>query len=246
MTDVARDAQLSQAIDTIDLWYGELSAGDKAHDRYWHLLDKAEQAQVKKLQHSLQQQRYIEVHGQLRLLLASYINQPAASINIQKTEHGKPYLADESGLAFNLSHSVNKLVVAVGRNCRLGVDIEHIKHRASLSALVDKCFSEQEASYWNALPEAKKTVAFYRFWTRKEAFVKATGRGIALGLEQCVINPAKPTAFLRIPAGYGPPASWRVFDFDLPDFGTQEPEVCAALATDKAFADVRVYKLAAL
>ncbi|MBK8816964.1 MAG: 4'-phosphopantetheinyl transferase superfamily protein [Methylococcaceae bacterium] len=117
-------------------------------------------------------------------------------------------------MEFNLSHTGNKIAIAVGYRCQLGIDIELCKTRSSLSALVEKCFDKVEKNYWQQLPETLKAQEFYRFWTRKEAFVKATGRGIALGLKICVINPNQPNTFLRIPAKFGLPSEWRIHDIN--------------------------------
>lgn len=218
---------MSEHINAIELWHGELLGDADRYQAYWRVLDQSEQAHVEKLTNDLLHRRYVEVHGRLRMVLAETLDQPADNIRIEKSAYGKPYLADYPDMAFNLSHSGNNLLIAVGRDCRLGVDLEICKPRTNLSALVGKCFAEEEAAYWNNLPEVEKIPAFYRFWTRKEAFVKATGRGIALGLNDCVINPVKPTAFLRVPPECGQPSQWQVLDIDVGQ------GICAAIAADK-------------
>lgn len=224
-------------IDAIDIWHGNIAAEDAHYQNYWRVLDAAEQAHAEKITNDLLRKRYVEVHGRLRKVLAQTLNELPEKISIKKAEHGKPYLADTPELAFNLSHSANALVIAVGWNCQLGVDIEGCKPRTSLAALVDKCFAEEEIAYWNRLPEADKTLEFYRFWTRKEAFVKATGRGIALGLNHCVINPENQAEFLRVPADCGQASTWHVLDIALGQ------GVCSALVTDKNVIGVRVIDL---
>lgn len=223
--------------DIIQIWHGNISVENADYQNYWRVLDAAEQAQAGKFKNDLLRKRYVEVHGRLRKILAQTLNELPERINIKTAEHGKPYLVDTSELAFNLSHSADVMVIAVGRNCQLGVDIEFCKPRTSLAGLVDKCFADEEIAYWNKLPEAEKTVEFYRFWTRKEAFVKATGRGIALGLNHCVINPENPTGFLRVPAEYGEASTWHVEDIDL------GAGLCSALVTDKGIAEIQLIEL---
>ena len=224
--------------DTIQIWHGNIAAEDAHYQNYWRVLDAAEQAHAEKIKNDLLRKRYVEVHGRLRNVLAQTLNESPEKIKIKKAEHGKPYLADTPELAFNLSHSANTMVIAVGWNCQLGVDIESCKPRTSLAGLVDKCFAEEEIAYWNKLPEAQKILEFYRFWTRKEAFVKATGRGIGLGLNRCVINPENQAEFLRVPADYGQASTWHVQDIALGQ------GVCSALVTDKDIVDVRLMDLA--
>lgn len=211
----------------VEIWHGQVTADDVHYQAYWRVLDVAEQTQAGKIKNALLHKRYVEIHGRLRKLLAQTLNQAPEKIRVKKAEHGKPYLADYPELAFNLSHSADRVIIAVGRLCQLGVDIEICKQRINLSGLVDKCFADEEAAYWKKLPETQKYQEFYRFWTRKEAFVKATGRGIALGLNKCVINPEKPTEFLTVPTDYGPTSAWRVLDIDLGQ------EVSCAVVADK-------------
>ena len=221
-------------INEVEIWHGKVTAEDAHYQAYWHVLDEAEQAQARKFKNALLTKRYVEVHGRLRNTLAQMLNQPPEKINIKKAGHGKPYLADNPELAFNLSHSADRLMIAVGWNSQLGVDIEVCKQRINLPGLVDKCFAEEEASYWNKLPETQKNQAFYRFWTRKEALVKATGHGIALGLNHCVINPENPTEFLRVPDLCGQASAWHVQNIDLGE------GIYGALVADKKFTAIRL------
>ena len=218
----------------VEIWHGKITAEDSHYQAYWRVLDEAEQAHAGKIKNALLHKRFVEVHGRLRNVLAQTLNQPPEKIWIKKAEHGKPYLADYPELAFNLSHSADRLIIAIGWNCQLGVDIEFCKQRINLPGLVDKCFAEEEAAYWTKLPETKKIQAFYRFWTRKEAFVKATGYGIGLGLNHCAINPDNPTEFLRVPGNCGKASEWHVLDIDLGE------GICSALVADKKFTGVRL------
>ena len=218
----------------VEIWYGKVTTEEAHYQAYWRVLDETEQTQARKFKNELLHKRYVEIHGRLRNLLAQTLNQSPEKIKIKKTGHGKPYLPDYPELAFNLSHTADRLMIAIGSHCQLGVDIEICKPRTSLSALVDKCFAEEEAAYWANLPEAQKNLEFYRFWTRKEAFVKATGYGISLGLNHCVINPDKPTDFLRIPDQCGQATAWHVLDIDLGE------GIYSALVADKEFVSVKL------
>jgi 4'-phosphopantetheinyl transferase len=214
-------------IDTIQVWHGDLDGKDVDYQRYWRTLDEFEQAHAERITNDLLHKRYVETHGRLRRILAQTLNESPEKIRIGKGEHGKPYLADNPELAFNLSHSGRNMVVAVAWHCRLGIDIEQCRPRTTMAGLVDKCFAEEEIAYWQTLPEDRKMPEFYCFWTRKEAFVKATGRGIGLGLNRCVINPENPSEFLRVPAGCGQPSTWHIQDIAF------QEHVRAAVVSDK-------------
>ncbi|MDD5579777.1 MAG: 4'-phosphopantetheinyl transferase superfamily protein [Methylobacter sp.] len=224
---------------TVEVWHGNIDVGDERYHHFWQVLDEAEQARAGRLKNELRQKRYVNAHGRLRTILAGILNEPPEKIRIKKGEHGKPYLADNPELVFNLSHSVNTMVLAVAWNCQLGIDIEVGKQRANFSALVNKCFAEEEAAYWNKLPEDQKSREFYRFWTRKEALVKAAGQGLSLGLKRCVVNPENPTEFLRVPAACGQAQAWHVKDIDLGH------DICA-LVRDKSPISIRLVDLESL
>ncbi|MFA5921480.1 MAG: 4'-phosphopantetheinyl transferase superfamily protein [Methylococcaceae bacterium] len=222
----------------VEIWHGKVTAEDAHYQAYWRVLDEAEQTQAGKFKNALLHKRYVEIHGRLRNLLAQTLNHSPEKIRIKKAQHGKPYLADYPELVFNLSDSADRLMIGIGWNCQLGVDIEFCKQRINLSGLVGKCFAEEEAAYWAKLPETQKNREFYRFWTRKEAFVKATGHGIALGLNHCVINPENTTQFIRVPDLCGEASAWHVLDIDLGE------GICSALVADKEFASVRLMDFA--
>jgi 4'-phosphopantetheinyl transferase len=219
---------------SIDFWTAQL---DTENAEYWRVLDNNEKMRAEKFSNTLARQRYVAAHGQLRIILAQYIAQPAAHIQIQKTSLGKPYLAQYPETVFNLSHTDNYLAVAVANDCQLGVDIELCKQRSTMTALVKKCFSSEEADYWRQLPEQQQVRAFYQFWTRKEAFVKATGLGIALGLRECATNPAYPQQFLSVPARCGLASDWHSRDLELGE------NLCAVLVADKAIAAVNIRQI---
>ncbi len=122
----------------------------------------------------------------LRDLLAGYLAIPAADIRFEYLTSGKPQLAAEqnpSALQFNVSHSANMALIAVGSEHRLGVDIEKIRGDVDTSALAERFFSLRERAGLQALPEHLRVPGFFACWTRKEAFLKATGEGLSFPLE---------------------------------------------------------------
>ncbi len=213
----------------IKLWQGEIAARETDYPQYWRILDSIEQQYANTINNVQRHRRYVEIHARLRILLGDAVKAAPEQLLIHKAEYGKPYLADYPELAFNLSHTGNQMVLAMANNCYLGVDIEQCKPRKNLTALVDKCFAEEEKNYWQKLLEAQQIRAFYQLWVRKEAFVKATGRGIALGLNNCVVNPESQNELLRIPENYGLASEWLVQAIDL-----GEPVCGAVVAKNKA------------
>jgi 4'-phosphopantetheinyl transferase len=173
----------------IKYWYGGIGfeEGDSAYQ--WYVLDKYEQQRADGMGNAQLRRRYVATHARLRCLLGGAVNVNPAQLRIHRTQYGKPYLADYPEVAFNLSHTGSTMAVAIAFDCELGIDIELCKPRANLVPLTKKCFGKEELDYWQGLPEIDRALAFYRFWTRKEAFIKATGRGIALGLCHQSVSP---------------------------------------------------------
>jgi len=233
---------LPEAKNTIGLWHGQLADDDVLSQHYVPLLSADELARAESLSNPLMRLRHIEVRGRLRMLLADALQQHPAQLRIARTGEGKPYLPDHPQLVFNISHTANYLAIAIARDCQLGVDIERCRPRANLAALVDKCFAEEEAEYWYGLPDNQKQSAFYQFWTIKEAFVKATGRGIALGLNQCVVNPQQPGQFLRLPDAYGAVEGWGIVGLELVAKSGGDM-LCGAVVVDRPALQVDCFQM---
>src|SRR5207253_10188751 len=94
---------------------------------------------------------------------------------------GKPALADGDGLRFNVAHSHGLALVAVARGRELGVDLERVRPLPAAEAIARRFFSARERAVLDALPLRRRLDAFLSLWTRKEAFLKATGGGLGWG-----------------------------------------------------------------
>lgn len=209
----------------LDIWHGNLEIDESEEQYYLSLLNAQEIEKAKTFSRQEVQKNYIKTRAVLRKILSTYLNILPSKIVINIAKYGKPYIPD-CKVCFNLSHSHNKFVVAVS-NSEVGVDVETGRDRKRLPALVEKCFSDRERQYWHALPKEQQTTMFFRFWVRKEAFVKAVGRGIALGLNRCEIDPENQTHFLTIPQKYGSANLWKIMDVTL-----DEGSICAVVTKD--------------
>ncbi len=200
----------------INVWFSKRDKKNNEH-RYQNLLDHAERKKAAAMVSEQQRIRFIEVRAKLRWVLASYLKIDAKTLVFSQAEYGKPFLPDYPDCHFNISHSGDYLAIAVTNSGEIGIDIEKLKQKSDFYSLVKRCFAEVEQAYWLELPESRKCKEFYRFWTRKEAFVKATGRGIALGLSQCVISPDDPSKMLNVPADYAQEKDWRLYELECPE-----------------------------
>jgi 4'-phosphopantetheinyl transferase len=119
--------------------------------------------------------RAVVARAALRKLLARELGRAPEEVAFTVGPHGKPRLeGHDPAVRFNMSHSADLALVAIARDVELGVDVERIKPRADIHAVARRVFTEAEREAVQVGGEA----AFYRHWVAKEAFVKATGRGI--------------------------------------------------------------------
>jgi 4'-phosphopantetheinyl transferase len=130
---------------------------------------------------------FILAHAALRHILGSYVGHPAATLMIERSAHGKPALRGHK-LAFSLSRSGHTAVCAVAREARVGIDVERLRPVSEVSALVERWFAPAEAASFALVSHPQKAVTFLGLWTRKEAFVKATGEGLLRPLESFVVT----------------------------------------------------------
>ena len=179
------------------------------------LLSDSEQTFAKTLRYPEVKRRYIRVRQGVRQVLGHFLQESAKTIRFAKTDYGKPYLLDYPTVNFNISHTGDSLLIAISLVGAVGVDIEQERQlNTPLLELVRRCFAPEEIAYWQQLPDTLQLAEFYRLWTAKEAFVKAVGRGIGLGLSHCVIAPLA-THLVAIPPEYGTTQDWRLINLAL-------------------------------
>jgi 4'-phosphopantetheinyl transferase len=121
--------------------------------------------------------------GSLRFLLSSYTEIPPAEIGFLYSAKGKPSMKDGGPLQFNVSHSGNLAVFAFATSGELGVDVEQIRSIPDLEQIAANCFCGEEAAELMSLAPEERRRAFFVCWTRKEAFLKATGDGLSTPLD---------------------------------------------------------------
>jgi 4'-phosphopantetheinyl transferase len=154
--------------------------------------------------------------------------------------HGKPFLASpDDGLDFNLSHSGRWLLFAFARGRAVGVDVESMDRAVDWDAVARRFFSAREQAALQSLPAEQRRGAFFRCWTRKEAYLKATGQGVTLGLSRFAVTlaPGGPAALAWVEEG--DPQGWSIADVD------PEPGYAGALCAQGAGWQVRCLTAAA-
>jgi 4'-phosphopantetheinyl transferase len=150
------------------------------------LLSDDEQARAARFRFEEHSRQFVVAHARLRQQLAALLHTEPAGLVLAAGAHGKPRLADAhnlAGLEFNLSHSGSRGLVGWAWKRAIGVDIECWRPMSDEAALVRRYFSVSEIAAYEALAPDARTPAFFNCWTRKEAYVKAVGRGLGLPLD---------------------------------------------------------------
>ena len=156
---------------------------------YLPTLSLEERTRADRFFREVHRRRYVIAHGALRRILADYLDAEPLTLGFVTGEHGKPALApiagaEPAGVEFNLSHSGDLALVAVTRTTPVGVDVEQWDEGVECLELAERFFSPHERRALRALADAPHHViaGFFAAWTRKEAYLKATGHGIVRGL----------------------------------------------------------------
>lgn len=119
----------------------------------------------------------------LRRILSGYLGIPPESVAFAAAERGKPeVLIEGAAPAFNLSHSGRWTLLAFRKDKRIGIDVERENAERAAPEVAARYFSAAEIARMNGIPENRRMAAFFQLWTLKEAYLKATGEGIAGGL----------------------------------------------------------------
>ncbi len=173
--------------DEIHIWRVALQAPSASVlDKMSSTLASDEIDRVKHLRLQRDRERFIVARGILRILLGRYLGCVPQALHFTYNMYGKPSLdnaACRSPLSFNLSHAGGLALVAVTQHRALGVDIEPIRDDLALGQIADHFFSQAEQVSLRALPPTQQIEAFFKVWTRKEAYIKARGEGLSLALD---------------------------------------------------------------
>lgn len=177
--------------------------------------------------------RYVAAHGWMRNVLGRYVSLPPTRLQFDSGPKGKPFLigdANSRALQFNMAHSETMALLAISPTARVGVDVERVRPMPDADELVSRFFSRREADQFRDVPADRKGEAFFNLWTRKEAWLKATGEGIAHLLAQVEVAflPSEPARLLELPKEYETATGWSLSSF------SPAPGYIGAMAVESA------------
>ncbi len=204
-------------------------AGDTAQaERYWPTLSRDEQQRATQLHFVSDRQRFVIARGVLREILGRYLCLAPADIEFAYESRGKPRLPKCASLRFNLAHSHELALIVVAREREVGIDVEQICAAIEAQTLSAQFFAPTEVQALDALPVTERLPAFFRCWTRKEAYLKAIGAGLFKPLDQFAVSlaPGQAAALLEVKWSEAETQRWSLWHLDV------GPHYAAALAVE--------------
>ncbi len=168
----------------IDIWEFPLN---KPFNQANTLLNKTELIRANRYYFDRHRRRFTIARASLRLILGRYLHEEGKQLIFSYGTHGKPQVNHSKALQFNLSHSGELALLAIGYQLPLGIDLEFFSARP-YEGIAKNLFSERELQTFLDLPTFLKPRVFFHIWSQKEAFIKASGLGLSY-----------PTQFFTVP-----------------------------------------------
>jgi 4'-phosphopantetheinyl transferase len=213
-----RDSGDDVCLASIRVWRVELDRTEEEAGALGELLSADEQIRAERFRVARDRLRFRVARGVLRELIGGLLGVSAREVTFSYGLRGKPALLwpEDSQLEFNVSHSHGLALIATSWKRPVGVDIEYQRHDLDFRGIAGRFFTPQEFGEIEAQPEDAQCSAFFRGWARKEAFLKARGDGLWLGLDQfeVSIDPAVPARLLRTAWDLDEARRWTLIDLD--------------------------------
>lgn len=167
---------------TVHVHFYSLDVEEGDLKRLERLLSGEESTRAKRLLNPVVRSRFIAGRGALRQLLCQYLGKEPESLGFAEGEQGKPYLshaAENDRLRFNLTHKQGRAAIAVSGGLEVGLDLEELRDGVPYLKMAERFFVDDETEELVNLPPEQQLAAFYRCWTRKEAYLKGLGTGLS-------------------------------------------------------------------
>jgi len=226
----------------VEIWEGDLDSFNAFLPEWEKLLSSEERERARRYHFEKDRRHFTASRALLRLLLGKKLDKAADALIFHYSEYGRPFLKEghhSNPLNFNLSHSHGRFLLATAWNRRLGVDLEFIRHDVSFDSIANRYFAQEEREAIAAEPEEGKAPLFFRYWTLKEAFMKAQGKGLSYSLSRFSVrwNRSENRATLSIPDEPREASRWSL------SFLKSQPDFVACLALEGSEIPVRSHSL---
>ncbi len=199
----------------VEVWRVELEVDDEQLADHRADLAPNELARADRFIVEPPRRQFTVTRSVLRRLLGAALERDPKSLSFLYGQDGKPSLTGGE-LAFNVSHSHGRALVAIAAGGTLGVDLEEVRDEVRYERLGERYFSEPERAVLRALPPEEKAAAFFRCWARKEAWLKAKGTGLRLALAgfDVTLAPGEPARLLATRFDDEEASRWSLLELD--------------------------------
>lgn len=210
--------KIDRGIGEVRLWQVPLDRSEAEIARCRTFLSSEELARCERFRHPRSAQRFVVGRSSLRQILAERLGCRPQDVPIEYDGAGKPRLPLGSGWHFNVTHSEEWALIGLTQLGPIGVDIEKLRHGFAVEPIAQRFFSPPEVADLLTLPSEQRLLAFFRCWTRKEAFIKAIGLGLAYPLDEFDVTllPDDPPAIRRVKGDDAAGAAWGMYEVPTP------------------------------
>jgi len=181
--------------DEVHVWVASLDQAADEVARLRTLLDDDERRRADRFSFAKGKRQFTVARGLLRTLLGGYLRVDPVQVRFAYNPYGKPVLSEvgesrrePESLRFNISHSGELVLLAFALGREVGIDVETIRPDFAADAIAARFFAPAECDSLRALDPASRTQAFFTCWTRKEAYIKAQGKGLSIGLDSFEVS----------------------------------------------------------
>ncbi|MDQ8728106.1 4'-phosphopantetheinyl transferase superfamily protein [Bradyrhizobium sp. LHD-71] len=174
------------------------------------ILDAQERERLARFRHIDDRCSYLAAHAGTRFILASIVDRSPDALQFRPSQHGKPMLLDSPmEIDFSLSHARGVVAVTASRMA-VGVDVEPLRDITHLKSMSELVLSEDEQSVVRQVPKATRSQLFLRYWTLKEALLKAAALGFSIAPNALTVDAGPAPTVLSVPSELGPAAQWQL------------------------------------
>ena len=203
--------------DQVHVWKARLDIPRERLGQLERGLTPGERERIAGLRSEADRRRATASRGLQRHILAGYAEEPVAGLHFTYGPAGKPEITSQGGdgsIYFNATHSGDLLLIAVGRDSCLGIDVERVRPIPRADRVARRAFSEAERRRIEQLPPENRAEAFITCWTRKEACVKAVGGGVwsAFARFEVTVEPDEPPQVVAVDGDRDAAARWSLYD----------------------------------
>lgn len=203
--------------DAVHVWRAFLDAEEDEVYRLSRLLSRDEGERAERFHFRTDRHRFIIARAVLRKIIGRYLGLEPERLQFAYNRYGKPALAGWFGaeeFRFNLTRSQDLALYAFSLKRKVGIDAEYVRADLAPLKVAATAFSASEFEMLKAVPEDRRTEAFFACWTRKEAYVKAKGKGLSIPLDEFDVSllPGQPARLMNVRADPPEASRWSLVE----------------------------------